>query len=461
MTHITRRRALKSVASLVIGGALASRAGAAESKFKLATFSAEVTIPLGHPCMGGGVAPAKEVLDPLYAHGIVLLGAGKPIVYVAVDWCEIRNDAYTAWREALAAAVGTEPGRVLVSAIHQHDAPIVDLEAERILIKAKAKGSICDIAFHEKAVQRVAAAAKKALETPKTLTHLGMGQAKVEKIASNRRYVGGDGKPHFNRMSATRDAKIREQPEGLIDPWLKTLSFWNEEKPLAAISVYATHPMSYYGKGGVTSDFVGLARKRRQADDAACLQIYASGCSGNVTAGKYNDGSADNRPLLADRMYQAMVAAWKATKKVPLETIDFRAVPLRLEPRGGAGFTVDDLQKRLTTDPKPFGQCLAALGLSWRKRADAGHKIDVPVIDFGAAQVLLLPGESYVEYQLFAQRQRPDSFVLVMGYGESATGYVPTEQHIKDGDGNLDDWCWVAPGCEKAMTEAITAALKK
>jgi hypothetical protein len=440
-------------------GSLAQRTNGADRKFQLATFSADVTIPIGHACMGGGISPAKEIVDPLYANGIILLGSGKPIVYVAVDWCEIRNDAYTAWREALANAVGTEPARVLVSAIHQHDAPVVDLEAERILLKHKAKGSVCDIAFHEKAVRRVAEAAKKSLDTAKPITHLGMGQAKVEKVGSNRRYLV-DGKPRFNRMSATRDPKIREHPEGLIDPWLKTLSFWNGDQALAAISVYALHPMSYYGKGGVTADFVGMARKRRQADDPGCFQIYASGCSGNVVAGKYNDGAPENRPVLADRMYQAMVAAWKATKKVPLESIGFRAVDMRLEPRGEE-FTVEALTKRLTTDPKPFGQCLAALGLSWRKRANAGHKIDVPAIDLGPAQIILLPGESYVEYQLLAQRQRPDSFVVVIGYGESATGYIPTEQHIKDGDGNLSDWCWVAPGCEKAMSDAIAAALKK
>ena len=52
----------------------------------------------------------------------------------------------------------------------------------------------------------------------------------------------------------------------------------------------------------------------------------------------------------------------------------------------------------------------------------------MPVLDFGMAQLLLLPGESYVEYQLLAQEPRPDSFVVTMGYGECAPGYIPTEQ---------------------------------
>src|SRR5262245_8234708 len=197
-----------------------------EPKYAVAIFSADVTPPLGHALMGGGIAPAKQIDDPLFAHGFVLLGAGKPVVVAAVDWCEIRNDAYDRWREALAEAAGTSADRVLVTALHQHDAPIADLEAQRLLDKAGAKGSICDLKFHEQAVKRVAAALREGRKKPRRVTHVGTGQAKVEQVASNRRYLLPDGKPAFNRTSATRDAKIRAQPEGTIDPWLKTLSFW-------------------------------------------------------------------------------------------------------------------------------------------------------------------------------------------------------------------------------------------
>lgn len=86
--------------------------------------------------MGGGIAPAARVEDPLEIHGIVLLGAGEPLVIAAIDWCEIRNDAYTAWRQGLAVAAGTKPERVLLSCVHQHDAPIADLTAQRLLAQA-------------------------------------------------------------------------------------------------------------------------------------------------------------------------------------------------------------------------------------------------------------------------------------------------------------------------------------
>jgi len=455
MNPLSRREALATLAA-GLGGSLAFPA---QPQFQLAPFTAEVTPPLGHACMGGGIAPAQRIDDPLYVHGCTLLGLDKPVVLASIDWCEIRNDAYDRWRAVLAEAAGTTPERVLATCIHQHDAPIADLTAQRLLEKHKAAGSICDLDFHEKAVQTVAKAVRASLKTPRKVTHLGTGQAQVQELASNRRFLGDDGKPRFGRTSATRDPKVREQPEGTVDPFLKLLSFWDGDQAVAAISCYATHPMSYYGRGGVSADFPGLARKRMQADDPKVSQIYCSGCSGNVTAGKYNDGAAANRAVLGDKLYQGMTAAWKTTKRQPLKSAAFRKVEMRLEPRNDAGFTVADLTKRLTTDPKPFGQCLAALGLSWRQRADAGQTIDVPVLDFGTAQFLLLPGESYVEYQLWAQQQRPDSFVMTAGYGECATGYVPTAQAVAENDGNLHDWCWVAPGAEKAMRAAVAAAL--
>src|SRR5262249_19105541 len=160
----------------------------------------------------------------------------------------------------------------------------------------------------------VAKAAKESQNHSQPISHIGMGQAKVENVASNRRYVDETGKVRYDRMSRAVDPKIRGAEEGTIDPYLKTLSFWNGDQPLLALSAYATHPMSYYGSGGVSADFPGLARKRRQADDPKVLQIYLSGCSGNVTAGKYNDGNPANRAELADRLYSAMKQAWQATK---------------------------------------------------------------------------------------------------------------------------------------------------
>ena len=456
MSTLSRREFLGAATLAVAGTSFA-----AEPKLTLSTFTEEVNPPLGHPCMGGGIAPVKEIIDPLFAHGFVLQGVGKPVVLVAIDWCEIRNDAYDRWREALAEAVGTTRERVMVMALHQHDTPIADLTAQKFLDEAKAKGAICDLAFHEKTVLRVAKTVKASLKNARPISHIGTGQAKVEKIASNRRYLDEGGVVRYNRMSATRDEKIRAADEGTIDPYLKTLSFWDGETPLVALSNYATHPMSYYGRGGATADFVGLARKLRQADEPKTLQIYVSGCSGNVTAGKYNDGAVENRPELGKRLYAAMKEAWKNTKKQAITQVTFKTVPMKLAARSEKSFSEEELKKKLTENAKPFGQCLAALGLSWRKRVAAGQPIDVCALDFGSAAFLLMPAESYVEFQLMAQDIRKNDFIVVAGYGESGPGYIPIERAWKEHDGNLSDWSWIDPGSEEIMRKAMEEVLKK
>lgn len=447
-------------AALLFVVVIAGSARAAAAAHAIATFTADVTVPVGHGMMGG-YWKATSVADPLYAKGVVLWGGGPPVVFVAVDWCEIRNDAYDRWREVIAAAAATTRERVLVSSIHQHEAPVADLTAQRLIAERGLADGVCDLEYHETAVQRVAAAVRAALERKIPVTHLGLGQAQVAQVASNRRYLLPDGRPSFNRGSASAaNVLAREAPEGVIDPWLKTLSFWHDGRPVAALSAYAVHPMSYYRTGEISADFPGLARAQRQLETPDCLQIYFSGASGNVTAGKYNDGARPTRAVLADRLHAAMVAAWRDTRQVPLASIAFRHTTVHLAPRDEPALLPDALLARLVPERLPRERNLAAMGLSWRKRVDAGQPIDVPLIDFGAAQLLLLPGESYVEFQLAAQRLKPAGFVLVAGYGESATGYVPTAQAVAEQDTNLADWSWVAPGAEAALLAAIQRVMQ-
>ena len=458
-TGQSRRRHLAQwIGTLAAVSAPGCRRTQGTTAYRMATFQADVTVPLGHGMMGGAWL-SKSIADPLEAHGIVLLGPEAPIVFVALDWCEIRNDALTRWQEELARAAGTSRERVMVVAIHQHDAPIADLTAERLLRERGLAGTICDPDFHESAVQRVAEALRISLSAAQPVTHVGTGRARVDRVASNRRYTLPDGTIRFDRTSASRHPEAAAGEEGIIDPWMQTLSFWNGKHAVAALSTFAVHPMSYYGQGEVSADFPGLARRRRQAETPGTHQIYFSGCSGNITAGKFNTGARENRAVLADRLHAGMTAAWNATQRQPLEQAAYRVAQVRLEPRESPGFTPGDLESKLVRGTAPFQQCLAALGLSWRRRTDAGHRIELPCINFGTARWLVLPGESYVEFQLAAQRLRPDHPVVVAGYGEGATGYIPTDQHIREADPNLGDWCWVAPGSEARLLAGIADAL--
>ena len=453
-------KAVTVLAMLILSFAGGAKAQSVDRPgFRLAHFSADVTIPLGHRCMGVLPTKSKRIVDRLYAHGCVLLGPEPPIVLCAVDWCEIRNQAYDQWRDALAKAANTSSDRVMLCALHQHDAPVVDREAAALLESVGLPNELYDVAFHDATLARVAAALRDSLPTATSITHYGIGHARVVDIASNRRVVLPGGVVSFGRGSRSgTEAFHREQPEGEIDPLLRTLSFWNEEQAVLAIHSYATHPMSYYGEGEVSSDFVGLARDRRQRDDFAIRQIYVSGCSGDVTAGKYNDGSREDRTRLTDRLYQAMVRAWQQTRRISLKHIAFRSTPLELpyhtKPDLSVNSLTADLQnEQLSTEKR----ILAAMGLASRHRVELRHPIDMPCLDFGEAVVLLFPGESFVAYQRMAQQMQPQKFVLSIGYGECWPGYIPTQSAFRDGFD--DSWLWVGPNAESEMHAALKRLL--
>lgn len=430
------------------------------ASFRIATFSADITPPIGHALCGGMVAPAARIADPLFARGFVLLGGREPVVVAALDWTELRNEAFDRWRGELARAAGTSPRSVLLSCVHQHDAPYADLEAQRLLDAHGLKGFHVDPAFHERAVQVVASAVRDAVKTPRPVTHLGMGQAKVDRVASNRRVVLPDGRATFKRYSKTADPAIRDAPEGLIDPLLKTLSFWDGDRAVAALSVYAVHPMSHYGGGAVSADFPGLARSRRQQETPDVFQIYASGGSGDVTAAKFNRGDDASREELALRLQAGMKQAWEATRRLPLQRLETRVAEVHFDLPAQGPQNVSLMQQILVDAASSKSQRLmAALGLSWSARVARGQPVEVPSLDFGPAQLVLLPAEAFVEFQLAAQRLRPDQFIVALGYGECGPGYIPTEAARADGYVEEHGYCWVAAGAEEKLRRALAVAL--
>ena len=148
---------------------------------RVATFVVDVTPPLGSPLCYGYVKPAAEVVDPLTARGVVLLGSGKPIVLCVADFVGIGNASHDLWRAALAEAAGTTADRVAMHSVHNHDSPGYDKSTDQLLEGQGLGGKLVDRKAHDESIDEVA----------------------------------------------------------------------------AALSWYASHPQSYYGRGGISADTVG------------------------------------------------------------------------------------------------------------------------------------------------------------------------------------------------------------
>jgi hypothetical protein len=433
----------------------------ADSPLRMATFEVDATPPLGAPLCYGLVPPVAAVDDPLSARGVVLLGAGEPIVLCAVDWVGIGNGAYDAFREALARAAGTVPGRVAVHVLHQHDAPGCDFDADSLLAPAGLNGQLCDVVFARAVIQRLATAVSEAALKAEPVTHVSVGRGKVEQVASNRRVMGPDGRVKYVRYSATRDPVIRAEPEGTIDPNVQLLAFWNADRCLGVLTYYATHPQSYYGAGRVSADFPGLARSLREQALSGIRHVHFNGAAGNVTAGKYNDGAHENRQLLAQRLAAGMETAWQTAVKSPVTAADvaWNVVPVLLP----AAPKLDESELRATiADAKaPLKQRLGAgRHLAWLLRCQRNHAIEVSCLKVGPARVLHMPGELFVEYQLAAQQMRPGEPVMMAAYGEYGPGYIGTKIAYSQGGYETGPVSDVAPEVEEVLQKAMRELLR-
>lgn len=387
---------------------------------KVSVFDIDVTPPIGYKMPYGTVLNSYDM--GLRAKGMVLFGSGQPIVLVAFDWIGIKNECEDAFKAAIATAAGTVPERVAVHVIHQHDAPYASNMKDSFVLSV---------------ITRLETAVKNSVEKAVPVTHIGLGEAEVYKVASNRRPLDADGKVKAPRWTSCPDSSLRAEPEGLIDPILSAVSFWNEDKPIAILNYYASHPQSYYKMGIACPDFPGIARFMRQLAVPDALNIYFTGAGANVGAGKYNDGSHENRGILAGRLADGMKRAWENTKRFPLSA-------------SNVSWTVEPVAL-------PLDSARSSKGTLWQRYKE-GKKFDLQCLALNNARILFMPGELFVEYQLAAKKIRPDLFVTMAAYGDLGPGYIPTAEAFTQG-GYEETVSNVTPGAEAVLMNAISKLL--
>jgi hypothetical protein len=230
---------------------------------------------------------------------------------------------------------------------------------------------------------------------------------------------------------------------------------------VAVLSYFATHPQSYYRTGIPNPDFPGLARFLRNLAVPGALHVHFTGAGGNLTAGKYNDGSPENRLALAERLTDGMRRAWETTRRETLtaDDVGWTVESIALPP--AKHLTVEKLEAELKAGDAAGPTSWSASRLAWLRRCQAGHRIDVGCLSLGRARILHLPGEPFVEFQLASKAARPDLFVAVAGYGDYAPWYIGTALAYEQGGYETGPSASnVAPEAETELTAAIQRLLR-
>jgi hypothetical protein len=414
---------LLSIACL--GLAVFSGSTPTAADLRIATFRADVTPPLGEP--NAGNVASKEVMDPLWAKGIVLDDGRARYVICALDWCVLGGDADLLVRTGIAQAAGTDISRVALHTVHQHAAPVVfgleqgpPSDPKRLRFSRPALEEISG---------RLAEAVKASLSKFEPFDRIGTGQAKVDRVASARRLVAADGKPLTRWSTSGKDPDMAAAPEGLIDPWLKTVTFARGDKPLVRFHFYATHPQSFCCDGRTSADFVGWARETLEEREKV-FQVYFTGCAGNVTVGKYNDASPAAREALGNRLLAGMSESAAATRFSPASRLVWRTVELTMP---------------LRTDRAD------------RARSPRTRPYTPSALEIGNVSILDLPGEPMIEFQFYAQQFRPKHFVAVAECNDAAS-YICTDKMLGEG-GYEPQTTRFGPGAEAKLKEAIRQLL--
>ena len=450
-----------STGAMVAGALLTSDSGAAgkPGDLRLATFRFDVTPPEGHSLCGGWIRPVVGVDDPLDAMGYVLLGIGKPIVVCAVDWTGLANSAHIQWRKALADAARTTIDRVAVQCVHQHNAPFACMDAQAIVQEQGDLPDIVSPVFFDRCLKNARDAVTKSLKKTTPVTHVAHGEARVEKVAANRRIIGLDGKLISQRGSSSRKPEHHRFPEGLIDPMLKTVAFYNGNKKLVASHFYACHPMSYYGDGRVSADFCGLARRRMQKQEPDCLHLYFNGCGGNIGAGKYNNGSKEARVELTQRMFEGITTSNAMLKPEPIRSFAWETEDILppLDPRFKEEQLLVGIQNKTN---RVVARNRPSYTVAFIRRVNEGIPITLSSLHVNDISMLHLPAESFIEYQLRAQAIAPNRFVACAAYGDGGPWYIPVKEAYPQG-GYAVGVAWCSPQIDPLMSNGIQTLLSK
>ena len=424
----------------------------------VSTFVADVTPPLGQPVGLGFIKTLKTREHPLQARGLVIGDGRQTIVLCAIDWMEVHNRSQAILQKRIAEAAGTRVSHVAVHCIHQHTAPAFDRDAQALQRAPDDPRRVATAAFLEMAAGRIAMAVKASRARARTVTHVGASRGRVDQAASNRRIRRPDGSILTRGSSTKRNPTLREFPEGQIDPWLRTVTFFDGKTALVHVHYYASHPQSFYGDGRASYDVPGIARERLQ-NETGVFQVYFNGCGGDVAFGKYNDGSREARKRLAERVYNGMKRSLASVRRTKVTSLEWRVLPVAFGTNRVPSFS-SDACRRVLANPRSAdsARLKAAVTLAWNERVARGEKVTLGCLVVGGVKVLHLPGEPFVFYQLAAQKLDVGSFVAVAGQGDCGMSYIGNDVIFSDVGGYEQTWALSGP-TERVLLDAMSRLL--
>jgi len=417
---------------------------------KIVTFQVDVTPPIGEPL---AYVPNEKVDTPIYVSGVVLDDGNTRAVWVSSDYIYICGESYITWTEMIAKQAGTTVENVFLHSVHQHDS--IRWAPQYNPKEGEDGPLVVSPAYCEKSLKDVSDGIAKAVAGPwQSVGRLLTSEERLGGLAGNRRLVDENGRFAHTRFSGKNSPALQAWPVGNIDPILRTVCFENTDgKRIVALHFYATHPMAAYMRKMVSTDVPGRAlRHVQENDDSVALNIYFTGCGGNITLGKYNlTGDAESIERLGKRLGEGILRNLRRLEEQPIGPLVVKRVtfevPFNSSIAPASTYQGEHMQeRRYVTETVDL----------WRQSSVARMSIG-PKVHFLSFAL----GEVFVDYQLYAQSLVPEHFLAAASYGNGVYWYIPTKAAFEENGGyeTSDRACIVTPEIDEVLRDALRRCL--
>jgi hypothetical protein len=351
---------------------------------------------------------AQGTLDPLYAQVLVLDDGKFPFALVTLDLISVFDrPGMDSIRQRVRGSSGIQDVVFLCS--HTHSGPVFSSIPEE----------------YQKTLDRVAqgieTAHKNAVEV-----RLGTGWGATQ-IGFNRRYEPPEG-PAV--MQWRNETKIATFP---IDPTVGVIRLDRSDgRPLAILVSYACHPV-VLGPDNLdySADYPGQMRQTIEVAFPGSTAFFLQGGAGNINpyhdkTSRIQDGvelmRATGRKLGEEVVRVSRTITTRAAENAEIK---LSVTEMEFEPRYDAAVMEGALRKRYPDRP-----------LSQRP-AQGRAKLPVTAIVLNRELAFVgMPGEPFVEFQLYLRSQSPLPQTYFLGYCNGSVGYIPTiEAAVRGGYG--------------------------
>jgi hypothetical protein len=415
----------------------------------LGTASKVITPDIGAELSGfiARVEPMRGVHDDLLAKAMVWAedaSLANAAALVTLDVVDIEGEMVAAIRKQAEALSGIPGERIGVTCTHTHGGPAT--MPDRRLGRA-------DRAYLDRVVALAAEAVTEAARA-------------IEPVV-------------FTWAVGTEPTvgKNRRIPGGIIDPAVPVIRFQRADGTVTALLVsYGCHPVTL-GPNNLlaTADYPGYVRRTLETVYPGASVHFVTGCCGQVNNGHTSRDGDKGRGMVwrtygeAERIGRAVAgAALQAAEQparleaampvldVPVEHATIRTTRREIElhflpppPADEVAALVSrwtrELREAEANDATPPGE-IARLKvyLAWAEEVSAGSvassaSAEVMTIALGDITIVLLPGESFVEFGLEIKERGGSERIVTLAYANGRPGYIPHRSAYPAGGYEVDD----------------------